>query len=184
MSALVRCRACGYVMRESRVGEVCPACGFKRSVFQPYEEKISPWRRRLLDLDAHPILVHFPQALGSMLPPLVVLNLVLPDFYGPELQAVIAFVALVLPLSVLGALASGLFDGRLKFKRLGTPALVRKIAVGAALVVLSTTNAILVVAAGYQAVQFYVLGLSLASFVCAVLLGMMGKRLLGCILPG
>ena len=36
MSQLVRCRACGYIIKERKLGEVCPACGLKRSVFQGY----------------------------------------------------------------------------------------------------------------------------------------------------
>jgi uncharacterized membrane protein len=31
-------------------------------MFEPYVEKISPKRKRILSLDLHPIAVHFPQA--------------------------------------------------------------------------------------------------------------------------
>ncbi|MBN2023245.1 MAG: hypothetical protein JW809_10690 [Pirellulales bacterium] len=183
MSALVRCRACGYVMREVKVRDVCPACGFKKSVFQPHEEKISPRRRFLLDLDAHPILVHFPQCFASILPPLVAVHLLLPDFYGPELAAVIGFVSLVLPLSVVGAIASGLFDASLKLKRLDTPALVCKIAAGVALLLLSAANTLLILLWGLAPAKLFILGLSLGCLVCAILLGMMGKKLIAAILP-
>jgi rubredoxin len=185
MASLVRCRACGYVMEERKVGRVCPACGLRRSVFQPYEDKISPTRRFLLNFDAHPILVHFPQTFASILPPLVAVNLLFPRFYGQELTGVICFTALVLPLTSLGALASGLFDARLKLKRLGTPALIRKASIGSSLLLLSGANGLLVAFRGFQSeARIYVLAISLACFVCAVLLGMMGKRLIPVMMPG
>jgi len=173
------------VLKESSLGEVCPACGYKRRVFEPYEDPVSPRRRFLLDLDAHPILVHFPQAFVSILPPLVLLNWVFPDFFGNELAAVIAFCALVLPLLTAGALASGLFDAKLKFKRLSPPLPRRKIAVGGVLLLLSTAGALLVGLQGYHAgTRLYLLLLAGGMLVCAVLLGMMGKRLLPAILRG
>jgi rubredoxin/O-antigen/teichoic acid export membrane protein len=172
MASLVRCRACGYVMEERKVGRVCPACGLRRSVFQPYEDKISPTRRFLLNF-------------ASILPPLVAVNLLFPRLYGQELTGVICFTALVLPLTSLGALASGLFDARLKLKRLGTPALIRKASIGSSLLLLSGANGLLVAFRGFQSeARIYVLAISLACFVCAVLLGMMGKRLIPVMMPG
>jgi hypothetical protein len=172
-------------MKESKLGEVCPACGLKRSVFEPYEDKVSPRRRFLLDLDAHPILVHFPQTFASILPPLILANLLLPAFFRDELMAVISFTALVLPLTSVGALASGLFDAKLKLKRLDTPALVRKAAVGSALLLISAANALIVVFQGYRPqTRIYVLVLSVACLACAVLLGMMGKKLIPVIMRG
>jgi hypothetical protein len=167
------------------VGGVCPACGLKRSVFEPYEDKVSRRRRFLLDLDSHPILVHFPQTFASILPPLILAHLLFPTFYGQELVAVISFTALVLPLGSVGALASGLFDAKLKLKRLGTPALIRKIAAGSALLLISAANALIVAFQGFRPqTRVYVLALSLACLVCAVLLGMMGKKLIPVIMRG
>ncbi len=189
MSALVRCKACGYIMKAEKVGEVCPACGLKSKVFEPYEDKVSPRRRFLLDLDAHPILVHFPQAFASILPPLIVLNFVLdllfPGQYVDQLRHVIVFTALVLPVTCAGAIASGLFDARLKLKKLTTPALLRKIAAGVGMLVFSSANTALILLRGFGSeTRIFVLALALACLMCAVLLGMMGKRLIPVILPG
>lgn len=185
MSRLVRCKACGYVIKERKLGKVCPACGLRRSVFEPYEEIISPKRSFLLNLDAHPILVHFPQTFASILPPLILANLFFPAFYAQELAAVISFTALVLPLTTVGALASGLLDAKVKLKRLGTPALIRKITVGCGLLLFSAAGGLVVAFAGFHPqTHIYVLALSMASLVCAVLLGMMGKKLIHVILPG
>jgi uncharacterized membrane protein len=171
-------------MKERKLGGACPACGLRRSVFEPYEERISPGRSFLLNLDSHPILVHFPQAFASILPPLILANLLFPTFYGQELVVVTSFIALVLPLTAVGAFASGLLDAKVKLKRLGTPALIRKIVIGSALLLCSTANGLVVASQGFQPeTQICVLALSLASFVCAVLLGMMGKKLIHVIMP-
>ena len=39
--ALVRCRACGFIMEEEKLGDVCPACGIPRKAFEPYKETMS-----------------------------------------------------------------------------------------------------------------------------------------------
>ena len=90
-----------------------------------------------------------------------------------------------LPLGSVGALASGLFDAKLKLKRLGTPALVRKAVAGSALLLISAANALVVLFQAFRTeTRIYVLALSLACLVCAVLLGMMGKKLIPVIVRG
>jgi len=172
-------------MKEVKLGEVCPACGLRRSVFEPYEDKVSARRRFILDLDLHPILVHFPQTLATILPPLIVATILFPTFYGQELLVVAGFTALVLPAAAVGALISGLIDARVKLKTLRTPALVRKIAAACSLLAFSAVNALIVAFYGCQpGNRVWILALSVASFLCAVLLGMMGKRLIPVIRPG
>ena len=172
-------------MRERKLKEVCPACGLRRSVFEPYEEKVSARRRFILDLDLHPILVHFPQTFATILPPLLLATMLLPRFYGQELVVVASFTALVLPAAAVGALISGLVDARVKLKTLRTPALVRKIAAGCGLLLFSAMAALIVAFDGCQpGNRVWILALSVASFVCAVLLGMMGKKLIPVIRPG
>ena len=173
-------------MEQGKLRRACPACGLPAKVFEPYQQKISPRRSFILNLDLHPILVHFPQAFCSILPPLVIVSMLFPGFYGPELIAVVGFTSLVLPLTVVGALISGLIDAQTKLKKLSPPALVQKIAVGSSLLGLSIAMASIIARGGFQAGpgRIAVLLLSLASFGCAVLLGMMGKRLINAILPG
>ena len=185
MSDLVRCKPCGYVTRRDRLRQVCPACGAKISVFEPFEDRVSARRRFILELDLHPILVHAPQTFATILPALAVLVMVFPQFYAAELTAVVCFTALILPVSVLGAIASGLVDGKLKFKRLGPPLVVQKIIVGTCLLAVSTAGALVVLRHGFQGgARAAVVSLGTASFVCAVLLGHTGKQLIRPILPG
>jgi len=49
-------------MEEKNLGEVCPACGFKRTVFVPDTDRLSPMRRTVFRHAHSSIIVHFPQA--------------------------------------------------------------------------------------------------------------------------
>ena len=172
-------------MPERKLGRVCPACGLRRSVFEPYTDRISAGRRFVLELDLHPILVHFPQAFCSVLPFLVLATILLPNFYREELIIASILTTIVLPPTVIAALIAGLIDAKTKFKKLSAPAVVRKIVIGSVLLALSTGNAAIVLLCGLRSgAQGYVLLLAVASLVCAVLLGMIGKRLIAPILPG
>jgi MFS-type transporter involved in bile tolerance (Atg22 family) len=91
---------------------------------------------------------------------------------------------LALPLAAVGAIASGLLDAKVKLKRLDAPALIRKMAAGSALVSFSAVGALVVALQGFRPrVQTYALALSLGFFICAVLLGSMGKKPIPAILP-
>jgi len=185
MAKLIRCRPCGYVGTQAETGQPCPACGAAATAFEPYEDKVSARRRFILDLDLHPILVHAPQAFATLLPLLAAVGICLPAFYETELAAVVIFHALILPPSVVGAIISGLIDGRTKMKRLKARFLVRKIILGLCLLAISGAGAAVVALGGFQqGTKLPVLVLGVASFGCAVLLGRTGKRLIIPILPG
>ena len=185
MSQLVRCRPCGYVVRKDALRRVCPACGAALSAFQPYEDRVSAARRFILNLDLHPILVHSPQTFAALLPGLAVVAMLFPAFYSTELNALVCFTTLILPVSVVGAISSGLIDGKVKFKRLGVPLVVRKIVIGACLLISSIVSAAIVLLGGFQdGTRLLVLLLGVASLACAVLLGLNGKRLIRPIMPG
>lgn len=185
MPELVRCKPCGYVSRKDALKGVCPACGASLKAFEPYEDRVSARRRLILSLDMHPILVHTPQTFATFLPALAVFALLFPGFYSAELSAVICFAALFLPVTVVGAILSGLIDGKMKFKRLTTPLVVRKIIIGTSLLIVSAANAAVILVSGFHdTARILVLSLGAASFVCAVLLGTFGKKLILPILPG
>jgi len=185
MPELVRCRPCGYVMPKDKLGRACPACGAKAAAFEAYVDRVSARRRMILNLDLHPILVHAPQTFAALLPGLVAVAMLFPAFYPAELGAVIGFSALILPPGVAGAIASGLIDGKVKLKRFSPPLLVQRIIAGAGLLIVSGANAALVLVAGLGAEAMpWLLGLGVASLVCAVVLGHTGKKLILPILPG
>lgn len=178
---LVRCRPCGYVMKESELGDVCPACGLPYTVFEPYREKVSADRLRILAMDVHPIAIHLSQTFVALVPVLLIFNFLFPDFYPTIIRSVIAFSVYVFPLTLLLSFASGLLDGIYRFKTLKTPLLKSKIIYGTLIIVLSIAQVIVFRLANYSG---YLLLLSVASLACAVKLGSMGKHLIDVILPG
>src|SRR5664280_760620 len=74
MKELVRCRPCGFVIEADKLGDVCPACGMPRKVFEPYRERVSRNRLKLLNFDLHPIAIHLSQALVIAIPVLVIIT--------------------------------------------------------------------------------------------------------------
>ncbi len=176
---LIRCKACGYIMREDLVKEVCPACGLPKSVFEPYRENISPRRRLILGLHLHPIAVHFPQALVVLLFPLLLLGRFLPAPWGHDCIVTSRVLVYLLPLLTLPALISGIIDGRVRFKKLGTPALKQKILLGSLFFLLNTAAAGLAYLRGLEGSILYgVLALLIPCMACQALLGRIGVRLM------
>ena len=68
------CKPCGFVMKESELQDLCPACGLPKKVFEHYKDRMSPGRRKILGLDMHPIAVHFPQTVLVFLLQALILN--------------------------------------------------------------------------------------------------------------
>ena len=124
---LLICKPCGYVMKESELGDLCPACGLPRKVFEDYKERMSPGRSWLLQLDLHPIAVHFPQSALVFTLLAIILNLLEPNFYPEVLMGATIYAAVIFPFVVFAAFVSGLIDGKLRFKSVMTPILKKKI---------------------------------------------------------
>ncbi|MFX0196457.1 MAG: hypothetical protein ACFFCW_10070 [Candidatus Hodarchaeota archaeon] len=54
----IRC-LCGYFRSSTKDENICPACGAPSMAFDPYDQKVSPIRRKILELSIYPITVHF-----------------------------------------------------------------------------------------------------------------------------
>ena len=178
---LVRCRPCGYVMKASDLGDVCPACGLPRNVFEPYRERVSANRLLILSLDIHPITIHLSQTFVALTPMLIFFHLIFPNFQETIVHSVINFTVFALPLSLILSFISGIVDGITRFKTLRTPLLKSKIIFSILILIFSFTQVILFIPNTYNWVTIV---LSLAAFGCAVKLGLLGKRLIDVILPG
>jgi rubredoxin len=137
MSDLVRCKACGYIMEASKLGDVCPACGVPAKQFEPYDDRVKPERRRLLELHIHPVIVHAPQAFALTLVVLPLLALLVAGELRGLLVATSRVLGAALPLTVLAAFLSGLFDAKLRFRKTTTPILRTKKLLGLLFFVLS-----------------------------------------------
>lgn len=178
---LVRCRPCGYVMKESELGDVCPACGLPRNVFEPYRERVSAKRLFILALDIHPIAIHLSQTFVALIPLLSIFHLIFPDFYPEIGHPVITFSIFMLPLSLILSFFSGLLDGITRFKTLRTPLLKSKIIYSSMILVLGFSMWASVLT---EQSQWVTLAISFGALACAVKLGLLGKHLIDVILPG
>lgn len=183
----VKCKACGYIMEASKLGQVCPACGVPAAQFEAWTSPVKPARKRILDLHIHPVIVHFPQAYAASLVILALLLAILPTgTLAGFLQITTMVLALVLPLGGLGALASGILDARIRFRRVKAPLLVRKVIVGCLFVLFSLAGAVIPLYPGLST------GLGLGLFglaetlclACGTLLGLWGTTLTNAAFPG
>jgi rubredoxin len=181
----VRCKACGYIINENKLGDICPACGVPRTAFEPYKENISKKRKLILGLNLHPIAVHFPQAFSTLIPPFILLGVAIGQSIGFDLLITVKVLSIILPLTVGGAIICGLIDGRTRFKKLSTPILIKKIITGSILMILSVAIAAVAVSYGAEYPgRLFLLILSLGCITCEIILAEMGKTLINAKLPG
>ena len=181
MKELVRCRPCGYVMEAGKLGDVCPACGLPRKVFEPYREKVSLNRLLLLNFDLHPIAIHLSQALVILIPVLAVITSFFSSFQPEILKSVLKFSVFMFPFTLVISIFTGIIDGLTRFKTLATPLLKVKIIFSQ--IILSRSVALFFVA---QHEDYYLItiALSILSLAAGVQLGLWGKKLINVILPG
>jgi rubredoxin len=181
----LRCSVCGYIMEGDFSGDECPACGALKAAFQPWEDRMSPKRRKILDLHMHSIVVHFPQAFSVFMFFLTAALFFLEGLMKVQFWMTLTVLSIFLPLSTAAAVISGMIDGKTRFKRLSTIILKRKIAAGVVLFILST--GIFLVLNFIEMAQVYHVELLVLNGLCAltsVFLGRNGGRLVGMETPG
>jgi hypothetical protein len=181
MKELVRCRPCGFVIEADKLGDVCPACGMPRKVFEPYRERVSRNRLILLNFDLHPIAIHLSQALVIAIPILVVVTNIFKHFQVDILNGVLIFSVFIFPFTLVLAIITGIIDGLTRFKTLATPILRVKIIFS--LIILSLSVALFFVAPQAN-LNVLTLILSVLSLGAGFQLGLWGKKLINVILPG
>lgn len=186
MAELLRCKSCGYVVEAGRVGEVCPACGVPRKMMEPWKDPLSPRRRFLLGLDLHPIVDHFSVSFATCAFVIAVFVLLFPGFFGQSAADVMRVFVGVLPLAVIASYVSGLYDGRLRFRRTSTPVLRTKKVLGILFFAFAAAAAILTFAFDPFAIWVRAgnVVLEAAGVGCAFVLGRTGKDLLNAVFPG
>jgi hypothetical protein len=181
MKELVRCRPCGFVMEADKLGDVCPACGLPRKVFEPYRERVSRNRLMLLNLDLHPIVIHLSQAFVIAIPILTIITYFFRDFQPEILRNVLIFSIYVFPFTLVLAIITGIIDGLTRFKTLATPLLRVKIIFS--LIILTLSIGMFFVAHKEEHFILTII-LSVLSLGAGVQLGLWGKKLINVILPG
>jgi len=174
-------------MEAGKPVDACPACGVPAKQFEPYVERISEKRLKLMKMDIHPIIVHMPQAFSALLVVLSILLLVTGNGSVHTLMHDTAVVlAIVLPFTVLAAFCAGLFDAKLRFRRVTTPILKRKMLAGISFFICASIAAVLVSLTGIGEVPTLVIFLILQvlGLGCGAVLGLMGSTLLNAAFPG
>jgi ribosomal protein L37E len=183
MKEQIRCRACGYIEYASKKGEKCPACGLPASVFEPWKDPVSEKRRRLINLHLHPISVHYPQVLATLMVLLFLISFFMPVL-RQELYAAVSIMGVLLPFTILGAMASGIFDGVTRFKKISTPHLIMKIALAVAALLFSLIIAGIILGPGFKGTfRYAVTTLLVAAIGVQVALSQIGIRLMYAEMP-
>jgi hypothetical protein len=181
MKELVRCKPCGYVMEAGKLKDVCPACGMPAKAFEPYRERVALNRLFILSLDLHPIAIHLSQTFVILIPVLITLTTLVPDFHYALFNHVLQFSLYMFPLTLIAAISTGILDGLYRFRTLTPPILRLKIILSSIIIVLSVLLFISSRKGDYGVITLL---LSLGTLFCAVRLGLLGKKLLNVILPG
>ena len=184
----VICRLCGYIEKASEADKPCPACGAPSTAFVPYQYKASDKRRLYLKFDIHPVMTHFIVSFTITATLLFFLSfstseiLGVPIGYGGVLELLIP----LLPLLVALGGITGMIDGKVRYRKLQTKFLIRKIIIGSVFFVFSILLFIVHTLSNSGTESLFVFLeaiLLVASVVCATLLGLIGADLLGNIVP-
>lgn len=186
MSALVRCKACGFITDQKSTKDVCPACGVPAKMFEPYTHPVSLRRRRILDLHTHPVMVHFPQAFALTLCFLSFFAFFLTASFLDTVRSAIQILSILLPFCVAGAVATGILDGKLRFRKVTTPLLKKKILLSLIFFITSVILAGLALYGPTQTVSIHLVFFTLTIVIslCGALLGLIGGKLLDAKFPG
>ncbi|MGA2141505.1 MAG: hypothetical protein ABSG94_03685 [Brevinematales bacterium] len=187
MKEFVICKSCGFIMPKSRLKDRCPACGVPSRMFEPYLEKVSEKRKMILELDLHPVLVHFPISFNFTILIIAVVCLILKDSRAASLlQAAMMFLVYCLPAVVIAAFIGGLIDGKIRFRKVTTHLLLTKIFLGALFFIFAAV--MLCVNIFYSPGNFKVIlltaVLSAAGLAVSTVLGKIGTSLLPAKFPG
>jgi hypothetical protein len=183
MKKLVRCKACGYIIEESRLGDVCPACGVGRKAFEEYVEKTAEKRMKLLHLDLHPIIVHFPQSFAILMLILLAIIIFFTNTFQMMAISALPLIGLSLPIVAVFALLSGMLDGKLRFKKITTPLLRQKILAGSIFIGSSVGIAVASSLELNSTISVVLVVLTLICIGCSAILGKIGSTLLNAKLP-
>ncbi|MCJ7582221.1 MAG: hypothetical protein MUP98_17040 [Candidatus Aminicenantes bacterium] len=180
MKKLYKCKVCGFVTRSKDLPELCPACGFKGKIFEEFEPTVSPKRWKALEMHAHSAVIHFPIAVITYIffINLFVLAKVIAvhSAFAASLKAMIW----LLPFVTLFGMLSGLYDGKLRFKKIKTPLLKKKLLLSILLIAVSTSLFILQITLeiDQSSYRLLILAYSIVLLSFATVLGLLGGTLL------
>ena len=180
MRKLFKCRVCGYVVGRKESPDVCPACGVKGKIFEEYESPISKKRRIALELNIHSVMVHLPIAFVSSMFLISVLRII--GFINDRsvFMGMLRAIVLILPFVAIFATIAGMLDGKLRFKRINTPHLKKKLVLACFFILVSISLFVIqyFLDLDRSTYNIVVLIYSIALLGIATPLGLIGGRLL------
>jgi uncharacterized membrane protein len=169
-------------MEEGALKDVCPACGVPKTAFEPFTSKVSEKRENILNLHIHPIIIHIPQGFIISYPFILILGFIFPEPIKAQFFAASSLFGIFMPLFALLGIITGLIDGKIRFKKVTTPALLKKMILGIILFVLSLVPSVMILS-GY--VNYIImLVFSILYLACGTILGKIGSSLTESKLPG
>ncbi len=184
MKEYLRCKVCNYIMDKEGSPDKCPACGVPETAFEDYKYNISNRRRIIMELDIHPIVLHFPQAISVLIPLLVILNYFTSPVLTGKLYSTIEVLGCILPVSVIAAIFTGIFDGHNRFRKTNTPHLIKKTILGSLLAIISFSIAALIIIRGLNNSVVEVAALSTTAVLLQIILARIGIKLMFAYTPG
>ena len=182
------CRLCGYMHKGKEGPKICLACGAPATSFVPYKNGAEERRVKILSFDIHPILTHFGVGMSVLLAITLVFNFINPNSGGINFGfgGVLDFFVLALPFVVALTAFAGVIDGKMRYKKLNTPYLRRKIYYGISMVVCSILVLLFHLTSQNGTITALFVLESVFAFLnlgCAMLLGNIGKELTANIVP-
>lgn len=139
MKKLYRCKVCSYILERTDPPGICPACGVRGKIFEEFESPVSKKRRKMLDLHVHPVMVHLPNAFAASMFLISFLRILGIVKEQSVFMGMLKAIVMVLPFSAILAAMAGIFDGKLRFKRIDTPHLKKKLVLAGFFIVISAS---------------------------------------------
>lgn len=185
MKNYVRCKVCGFIMEEKNLKDVCPACGVPKTAFVEFKYSISEKRQQILSLHLHPISVHFPEAIAVFLAGFICLAFITSGTISSDLIIVNKTLSIIFPLTIVAACISGIYDAKVRFKKLSPPYIKIKIYLGILLFVSSILTLILLQSSSYSTpIKAILVILAIINLGTSTVLGKIGGTLIDSKMPG
>jgi len=174
-------------MLKSKLRDKCPACGVPSQMLEPYTDPVSERRRKVLELDIHPVAVHFAVSFTAT----VLVFSIVSIFFGGPIQGFLIsttkVLAILLPFLVAITFAVGVMDGRIRFRKVGNSQILKKKILFASLfLVVSIGLALSLWLGGLGTVLLNSIAivLSAACLGFVVVLSLLGTQILNAAFPG
>lgn len=172
-------------MEEKDLQGVCPACGVPKTAFVEHKLNISEKRQAILELHIHPITVHLPEATAIFTVGFMILSFLMKGTIHDNLETTSKVLSFFFPMTVLVAIFSGIYDGKVRYKKLSPPYLKLKINLGILLLAFSILSAVLFQIYFHgAAAKTIVFLLSLINLSLCGAIGKLGGKLIEAKMPG